>query len=64
MFHERSKHIDVRLYFVRDLIAHGKVCVSKIHTDQNAADFLTKAVGTIKFKICINLLGLCSVDQT
>ncbi|KAG8498690.1 hypothetical protein CXB51_005073 [Gossypium anomalum] len=30
MFHERTKHIDVRYHFVRDIIARGDIVVSKI----------------------------------
>ncbi|RVW15249.1 Retrovirus-related Pol polyprotein from transposon TNT 1-94 [Vitis vinifera] len=32
-FHERSKHIDVRLHFVRDIIAAGEIGVGKIAED-------------------------------
>ena len=32
-FHERSKHIDVRLHFVRDIIIAGKIGVGKIHIE-------------------------------
>ena len=32
VFHERTKHIDVRLHFVRDVIAEQQVVVEKIST--------------------------------
>lgn len=38
LYHERTKHIDVRLYFVRDVIEDGIVEVNKVHTDDNASD--------------------------
>lgn len=34
MFHERTKHIDVRYHFVRDVIARGDIVVSKISTHE------------------------------
>ncbi|KAG8498762.1 hypothetical protein CXB51_005210 [Gossypium anomalum] len=37
MFHERTKHIDVRYHFVRDIIARGDIVVSKISTHENPA---------------------------
>ena len=44
MFHERTKHIDVKLHFVRDVMLKGEVVVEKIHTNGNLANMLTKAL--------------------
>ncbi|OAE27126.1 hypothetical protein AXG93_3984s1010 [Marchantia polymorpha subsp. ruderalis] len=33
MFHESTKHIDVKLHFIRDVIAEGFVVVEKVHKD-------------------------------
>ncbi|KAL6327669.1 hypothetical protein AAG906_022232 [Vitis piasezkii] len=54
-FHERSKHIDVRLHFVRDIIAIGEIGVGKIPTKDNPSDMLTKSLNMTKFKHCLNL---------
>ena len=43
-FHERTKHIDTKLYFIRDVNEAGDVTLHKIHTSANPADLLTKAV--------------------
>ena len=59
-YHERTKHIDVRLHFVRDEIANGVVNVFKVPTQTNLADILTKAVPAVKFR---NSLNLISVDS-
>ena len=32
-YHEKSKHIDVRLHFIRDLVYEKRIKVKKIHTD-------------------------------
>src|SRR5206468_3649145 len=42
--HARTKHIDVRYHFVRDVIEEGDVSLMKVHTDENPADMLTKVV--------------------
>ena len=42
----RSKHIDIRYQFVRDLVERE---VLQLPTDQNNADFLTKTLGGPKF---------------
>jgi hypothetical protein len=32
MFHEKTKHIDVKCYYVRDIVAQGKLKICKIST--------------------------------
>ncbi|KAG8485491.1 hypothetical protein CXB51_021304 [Gossypium anomalum] len=55
MFHERTKHIDVRYHFVRDIIARGDIVVSKISTHENPADMMTKSLPITKFEHCLDL---------
>ena len=57
-FHERSKHIDVRLHFIRDEVDKGGVKIEKVSTDHNVADMLTKALKKSKFKYCLDLVGI------
>ncbi|KAL7150071.1 hypothetical protein ABFS83_05G083800 [Erythranthe nasuta] len=59
VFHERSKHIDVRLNFVRNIVFKGRVKVEKVHTDDNAADMLTKSLPVSKVKYCMDLVSCC-----
>ncbi|KAG8473064.1 hypothetical protein CXB51_035003 [Gossypium anomalum] len=56
MFHERTKHIDVWYYFVRDIIARGDIVVSKISTHENPADMITKSLPITKFEHCLDLV--------
>ncbi|KAH9697805.1 Integrase catalytic domain-containing protein [Citrus sinensis] len=63
VYHERTKHIDVRLHFIRDEVSKGVVSVSKIHTDVNPANVLTKVVPTAKFKFFVNLMGVVAKSQ-
>lgn len=60
VYHERSKHIDVKYHFVRDIIDKGLVKVVKIGTEEHPADMLTKALPTAKFRYCLRLIGLLS----
>jgi len=43
MYHDRTKNIDVRRPFVRDIVADNIVTVKKIDITHNPADMLTKA---------------------
>ncbi|KAH9680375.1 Integrase catalytic domain-containing protein [Citrus sinensis] len=58
VYHERTKHIDVKLHFIRDEVTKGSFAVIKIHTDTNPANMLTKVLPTTKFKFCVDLIGV------
>jgi hypothetical protein len=58
MFHERTKHIDIKYHAIRDVVAKGKVKVCKISTHDNPADMMTKPVPVSKFELCSNLVGI------
>ena len=58
MYHERTKHIDIRLYFIRDVVDSRLVRVEKIRTEENPADIITKSVPSAKFNFCLDLLGV------
>ena len=61
MFHKRTKHIDVRLHFVRDIISQRVIKVEKISTLTNPADMLTKAIPVGKFEEALSLLNVLPV---
>jgi hypothetical protein len=42
LFHERTKHIDIKNHYVHDVVARGKLQVCKISTHDNPADMMTK----------------------
>ena len=44
MYHARTKHIDVRYYWIRDKIEDGYMQVMKIPFIENPSDMLTKVV--------------------
>ena len=50
MFHESTKHIDVKYHYVRDVISQGKLKVCKSSTHDNPADMMTKPVFVAKFE--------------
>ncbi|GKC18666.1 hypothetical protein Tco_1020816 [Tanacetum coccineum] len=58
MFHERTKHINVRYHFIKDIMESKEIEVEKIGTKDNAADAFTKVVPGPKFKYCMKILGV------
>ncbi|GKD11317.1 hypothetical protein Tco_1191002 [Tanacetum coccineum] len=51
-FHSKTKHIRVQYHFIREKVEEGTVDMQKIHTDDNVADYLTKAIN------CESLYGV------
>ena len=47
MLHDRTKHIDIRYHFVRELVENMQISVVYIETKQMIADLLTKAVSRV-----------------
>ena len=58
VYHERSKHIDIRLHFVRDVIESKIVGVEKVSTEDNPFDMMTKSLPRSKFRHCLNLINM------
>ena len=56
-YHERTKHIDIRFHFIRDVIEAKKVQVVNIASEENPADMLTKSLPRTKFKQCLDLVN-------
>nr|GEU99432.1 cytochrome P450 81E8-like [Tanacetum cinerariifolium] len=47
VFHERTKHINVRYHFIREVLEAKTVEVLKVGTEHNAADALTKVTSKV-----------------
>lgn len=58
VFHERSKHIDVRHYFVREVLKSRELDVEYTPTSDMAANILTKRQPRIKHGKCLKILGM------
>ena len=47
--HARTKHIDRRHYFIRELVEDGKIVVPFVSSSDNLADFFTKPLAPARF---------------
>ena len=57
-FHSRSKHIDVRYHWIRDVLDSKMLQLEKIHTDENGSDMMTKALPKEKLVVCREVAGM------
>ncbi|KAJ0765449.1 putative RNA-directed DNA polymerase [Helianthus annuus] len=56
--HQKTRHIERRFNYIRDEVEKGKICIRKVHTDQNIADPLTKLLERPKHEGHTCALGL------
>jgi hypothetical protein len=45
MYQFKTKHIDIKYHFIRDIVDEGKIKVDKIHIDENPA--ITETYSTL-----------------
>ncbi len=57
-YRPRSKHIDIRFHFIRDVLQKGKVSIHFVRSEENIADPLTKSVSKEKLNFCADQMGL------
>jgi hypothetical protein len=57
MFHERTKHNNIKYHYAREVITEGRLKVPKISTHDNPADLMMKPILDAKFELCSSLVG-------
>ncbi|XP_057452007.1 secreted RxLR effector protein 161-like [Lotus japonicus] len=62
VFHGRSKHIDVRYHFLRDLVRDGKIELIHCGTEEQVSDIMTKPLKVEAFVKFRKELGMCSAS--
>ena len=64
VFHSRTKHIEVDVHYVRDLVMQKKLAVSYIPTEEQPADIYTKPLTFPKFSFLCSKLSLDFVPSS
>ncbi|GKA27249.1 ribonuclease H-like domain-containing protein [Tanacetum coccineum] len=63
VFHERTKHLEIYLHFVRDKILKGVIKTIKVESANQIADILTKGLDTIQHNKLVHNLGMINLYQ-
>jgi hypothetical protein len=61
VFHERSKHIEIKYEFIRDKVQYGEVNLEYIPTDEHTIDILTKPLSRINFSYFREKMGIVEI---
>ena len=62
VFHERSKHIDIRYHYIYDMVQRGALKLQCINMDEQVADVLTNPLSCVKFEHYRDKLGIVQKD--
>jgi len=63
VFHSRTKHIDTRYHFIRDLVAGGIISLEFCGTNKQTADVLTKSLPRNKHDFFRRQMGVCDFEE-
>ena len=61
VLHDRSKHIDVKFYFLKDCVDGRLMVIEFIETGQQLADVLIKPLGHLRFTKLKKMIGMVEV---
>ena len=57
--HRRTKHIEIKYHFIRDLVEAGRIKLIYCPSEKMVADMLTKGLPIFQFENLRGLLGMC-----
>ncbi|XP_073263046.1 uncharacterized protein [Populus alba] len=60
VFHGKTKHFNIKLYFIREVQKNGDVKLLYCRTEDQMADLFTKALPANSFEFLTRLIGVCS----
>ena len=50
MFQDKSKHIEIKYHYIRDMVQRGAIKLHYVATDEQIVDVLTKPLARVKFE--------------
>ena len=57
--HSRTKHIDIRHYFIRELVESKTIALEHVGTNDQLADSFIKPLDTLRFGNLSKSIGIC-----
>nr|GEY37939.1 putative Gag-Pol polyprotein, identical [Tanacetum cinerariifolium] len=62
IYHGRTKHIEIKHHYIRELIANGEVQLEECRSDEQIADVLTKSLPRVKHEELTAQLGVSTLE--
>jgi hypothetical protein len=60
VFHKKTKHIDTRYHFIRDLVNNKEISLEFCRSKEKIADIFTKALARDAFQHLRSNMGVCA----
>ena len=58
VLHDKSKHIEIKYYYIRDMVQRGAVKLQYVATDEQITDVLTRPFARVNFEYFRENLGV------
>jgi hypothetical protein len=58
VFHDKSKHIEIKYHYIRDMMQRGAMELQYISTNEQIVDILTKPMSRVKYEYFKDKLGM------
>ena len=62
VFHDRSKHIEIRYFYIRDMMQKGAIKLQYVSTNEQVTDVLMKPLSRVNFEYFRDKLGVVRKD--
>ena len=62
VFHDKSKHIEIKYHYIRDMVQRGAVKLQYVVTNEQIANVLTKPLAKVKFEYFREKLGVLQIE--
>ena len=62
MFHDKSKHIEIKYHYIRDMVHRGAMKLQYVVTDEQIADVLTNPLARVKFEYFREKVGVLQIE--
>ena len=63
VMHSKTKHIDIKYHFVRELVEDKEIILEYVHTKEQIADIFTKPLPKDAFLYLRNKLGVIPLTE-
>ena len=62
VFHDKSKHIEIKYHYIKDMVQRGAVKLQYVATDEHIADVLTKPLARVNFEYIREKPGVLQIE--
>ena len=61
VFHDKSKHIEIKYHYIRDMVQRGAVKLQYVATEEQIADVLMNPLPRVKFEYFKENIGVLQI---